>query len=109
MTRPNREFSIYNSRRFQGQGVDAQDYTFVWDPGNILDGDATVNSETIPGLEFGDFVLVGVPYNPQNLVVCGYVSAANQARVVLANNTGGAVNLGSGTWRLRIFKAEQSG
>lgn len=77
----------------------------VWDPPNIANGaGATSPSFTVAGAAFGDFVMVAAPYNLQAIIATGYVSAANTVLVRIHNGTGAAVNLGSGTWSVKVFR-----
>lgn len=79
--------------------------TFVWDPGSLADGAGETSSAvTLNGSALGDSVLVGAPYDLQGVVCTGYVSALNTVRVRLQNETGGDVDLASGTWRVRVLK-----
>jgi hypothetical protein len=80
--------------------------SLVWDPGNLVDGAGETSSGiTLPGAEFGDTVLVGPPYSLQGILCVGYVSAADTISIRLQNETGGAINLASGTWKVRLLKA----
>lgn len=74
--------------------------TVVWNPDNVADGDNTTTTVTVPGVLANvlNHVRVFAPYSLQGMVATGYVSADDTVTVVLANATGSAVNLGSGTW-----------
>lgn len=74
--------------------------TVVWNPANILDGDNDSVAVTVPGVKVNTLASVRVfpPYTLSGLGVSGYVSADDRVTIVLNNNTGGAVNLASGTW-----------
>lgn len=79
--------------------------SFSWNPANLASGTGeTSASVTVSGAAFGDFVMVAAPYDLQGLVCCGYVAAADTVRVRVQNGTGGAVDLASGTWRVRVAK-----
>lgn len=80
------------------------DATVTWDPGSIADGDGETRSLTVTGAAFGDFVQVSAPYDLQDLQATAYVQASNTVEIRLDNNTGGAVNLGSGSWKVRVTK-----
>jgi hypothetical protein len=82
--------------------------TFAWDPGNLADGTGETSAAvTVTGAAFGDVVLVGAPYDLQGIICTGYVSAADTLRVRLQNETGGAINLASGDWKVRVVKQIQ--
>jgi hypothetical protein len=75
--------------------------TFTYDPPNIANGAGSTSSgQAMTGATFGDTIRVAAPYDQQGLTATAYVSAANTAVVRLENQTGGAINLGSGTWKL---------
>lgn len=79
--------------------------TFTWDPGNLADGAGETSvGVTVTGaaLAVGHRVEVSAPYDLQGIICVGYVSAANTVRVRLQNETGGAINLTSGTWRVVV-------
>lgn len=76
----------------------------AWDPANMANGSGV----TSPGLTVAgadpatDVVDVIPPYSTQGVVVYGWVSAADTVQVRLHNSTGGAVNLGSGQWKVGV-------
>lgn len=76
-----------------------------WDPASLVDGaGATSSAITVTGAAFGDAVLVAAPYDLQGIMCTAYVSAANTVVIRLQNESGGPVDLGSGTWRVQVFK-----
>lgn len=73
----------------------------TWDPASVNNGAATnLTSITLNGAELGDWIQVSSSADTQGLMATGYLSAAQTAVILLYNNTGGAVNLGSSTWRV---------
>lgn len=56
------------------------------------------------GAAFGDYVIAAAPYSLQGITCNAYVSAAGNVQVRLQNETGGAIDLASGTWRVRVVK-----
>lgn len=77
--------------------------TTTYDPPSIADKSSTLSSGiTITGAALGNYVQVGAPYDLQGLSATAYVSATNTVKILLVNNTGGAVDLASGTWKIRI-------
>jgi hypothetical protein len=77
--------------------------TLTWDPGNLADGAGETSANiSVPGASFEDFVDVAAPYDLQGILAKGYVSSAGNVKIRLQNETGAAINLGSGTWRVRI-------
>ncbi len=82
------------------------DGTISWNPGAISSGaGATSSSITVTGAALGDLAIVAAPYDMQGVIAHAYVSAANTAKIQIANLTGSSVTLGSGTWRVRVAKA----
>jgi len=76
----------------------------TWDPGSIANGAMEAKDITVAGAALGDFVLASVSIDLLDLVLDANVTAANTVTAVLANNTGGAVDLGSLTVAVRVLK-----
>jgi hypothetical protein len=77
----------------------------VWDAGSIADGDEAVETLTVTGVALGDVVLgVSASVDVADLVLSAAVTAANEVTVSLANNTGGAVDLASATYRVVVAR-----
>lgn len=72
----------------------------TWDPNSMGDGTVQTKSVTVTGAALGDFVLVSAPYDLQYITATAYVQAADTVYILLDNESGGAVDLGSGTWRV---------
>ena len=67
------------------------------DWGNIADGDEEAEEVTVTGAALGDFAVASMSIDITDLVLTAAVTAANTVTVSLSNDTGGAINLGSGT------------
>lgn len=79
----------------------------TWDPSSLADGSGeTSSSITVSNAAFGDYVLVSAPYDLQGITCNGYVDAANSVKIRLQNETGGTIDLGSGSWKVRVLKAD---
>lgn len=78
--------------------------TTTWDPGSIADGDEEAKEITVTGAVLGDLVLASFSLDVQDLVLRASVTAADTVTAILANNTGGAIDLGSGTLKAKIIK-----
>lgn len=77
--------------------------SLVFDPANMTNGTGVTSAAiTVTGAAFGDLVDVAAPYTLAGIIAKGYVSAANTVTIRLHNGTGGAVNLGSGTWTVVV-------
>ena len=77
--------------------------TSTWDPASMNDGDVQTKSVTITGAALGDFVLLSAPYDLQLITATGYVQATNTIYILLDNESGGTVDLGSGDWKVIVI------
>lgn len=77
----------------------------TYDAANLVDGAGATTTITVTGAALGDFV-VGVSHSVDlaGITVTGYVSAANTVSVRFQNESGGAVDLASGTLRAVVLK-----
>lgn len=72
------------------------------DPASLADGAGATSTITVTGVVLGKFAVdVIAPYDLQGLIVTGYVSAANTVAIRIQNESGGTVDLASGTWRVQ--------
>lgn len=79
----------------------------TYDPPSLANGAAANTTVTVNGAVVGDTVLAthsSVQTAATSWILTGYVSAADTVRIVLLNATGGTVDLGSGTLRVRVFR-----
>lgn len=90
----------------EGDGVIHEELSgsTTWDPGSIADGDEEAKEVTATGAVLGDFAIASFSLDVSDLVLDAQVTAANTVTCILANNTGGAVDLGSGTVKVRVIK-----
>jgi hypothetical protein len=96
---------VVNRGKQQFQGM----FTEMWtargtiDFASIADGDEAVDTIAVPGVALGDIVLgVSSSISAADLTITAYVSAANTVSVLVANNTGGAVDLASAVYRVVV-------
>ena len=80
--------------------------TFVWDPGNCVDGASVSTTKAVTGAVLGMRCEVTAPYSLQGLILYAEVYDANNIRITLFNNTGGAIDLASGTWNYKLIRAD---
>ena len=81
--------------------------TATWDPVNIADGAATSTTVTVTGASVGDFAFAGFTVAvPAGAALTAAVTAADTVTVTLVNHTGGALNLGSGTLKVRVLQED---
>lgn len=74
----------------------------TWDPASIADGNEVATEVTVPGAALGDFAFASFSLDVADLQLSADVTAANTVTAVLANNTGGNVDLSSGTLRVKV-------
>jgi len=74
------------------------------DWGSIADGDEEAEEVTVTGAALGDFAIASMSVDVEDLQLGAAVTAANTVTCVLSNNTGGAVDLGSGTLKVMVIK-----
>ena len=70
---------------------------------NILDGDEAAVNVAVPGAQLGDFALVSMDIDVENLQLRADVTAADRVTVVASNSTGASVNLGLGIIRGKVI------
>lgn len=77
--------------------------TATWNPGNVTAGAQTSTTVALTGASLGDEVTCSFSLDLQLLQLTGYVSAADVVTVLLANHTGGGINLAEGTLRVSVW------
>ena len=75
----------------------------AWTPGAVGSGAQVTTTITVTGCAIEDYVQASVSVDLQGQILTGYVSSANTVTVVLFNNTGGPITLGSITLAVRTF------
>jgi len=79
--------------------------TATWDPPSLNNGAVTSTTITVTGAGLGD--IVNASHNQigaNNVIVSAHVQAADTVRVVLRNDSGGTLNIASGTLRVNVWK-----
>ena len=76
------------------------------DWGSIADGDEAAEEVTVNGAQVVDFSLASMSIDITDLMLSAAVTAADTVTVVAANNTGGAIDLGSGTLFVMVIPRE---
>ena len=79
----------------------------TWDAGSIADGDEEAKEVTVTGAALGDFALASLSIDIADLVLDAQVTAANTVTCILANNTGGAIDLASATIYVLVIKKQE--
>jgi len=78
--------------------------SLVWDPPSISAGGTQTGAVTVTGAAVGDYAEIATPYTLQGLTLSCYVTGASTVGIVLTNPTGSPIDLGSGTWWVRVHK-----
>jgi hypothetical protein len=69
----------------------------TYDPPSLVDGAGATTTVTVTGAALGDFATASFSLDLQGVSVTAWVSAANTVSVRLQNETGGTIDLASGT------------
>lgn len=88
---------------YMGQGREIYGSGTV-DPVNLADGAGATYTLNITGANLGDSVDFAAPYDLQGITVTAYVSIVNTVAIRVQNETGGAIDLASGTWKVKVTK-----
>lgn len=75
----------------------------TWDPASVANGASTSTTVTVTGAAMGDYANCSFSNALSGLMMGAEVSAANTVTCRLNNNSGGAVDLASGTLRARVI------
>jgi hypothetical protein len=77
----------------------------TWNPASLADGAGETSANiAVTGVTLGDHVLVSAPFDTQGILITGWVSASNTVKIRIQNETGGTIDLASGTWKLKIIR-----
>lgn len=76
----------------------------TFDPPSLADGAGTSTTVTVTGAALGDFAIPSFSLDLQGITVTAYVSSANTCTVRFQNESGGVLDLASGTLRVAVFK-----
>ena len=80
------------------------DGSATWNPGAIGNGAEEAKEVTVTDAVLGDFAIASFSLDVTDLVLDAQVTAADTVTCILANNTGGAINLNEGTLRVKVIK-----
>jgi hypothetical protein len=76
-----------------------------YDPPSVAGGEGVTTSVTVAGAALGDFARASFSLDLQGVTLTAWVSAVDTVSVRFQNGTTAAVDLGSGTLRVRVEKA----
>jgi len=77
----------------------------TYNPPSLNDGDGTTTTVTVTGAVLGDYAEASFSNSLQGIMMTAFVSAADTVSVRFQNETGGVLDLASGTLRARVRKA----
>jgi len=78
--------------------------TVTYDPINLVDGAGETKAVTVTGAALGDHALWSFTVDVEEITVSAAVSAADTVEVRFQNETGGTLNIASGTLRASVIK-----
>lgn len=76
----------------------------VFDPASLADGAGATTTVACVGAALGDFALASFSLALQGITVTAWVSAVDVVSVRFQNESGGVLDLASGTLRVRVIK-----
>lgn len=76
----------------------------VYNPPSLMDADGVTTTLTVTGAEMGDFVMASHGLDIAGLILTAWVSATDTVTVRWQNETGGVVDIGNSTLRVRVIK-----
>lgn len=78
--------------------------SITYDPPSIASGASAFQNITVPGAVMGDFVQASFSNHINGMILSANVSATNTVTCVMSNTTGVAVDIASGTLKVRVNK-----
>lgn len=81
-------------------------YTGTYDPASLNDGQRAETDVTVTGAALGDFAEASFSLDTQGIILDAQVTATNTVTVTFHNETGGTIDLGSGTLRVQVEKPQ---
>lgn len=89
-----------------GSGVGSLVGSATYDPASLADGAGVTTTVTVTGAVLGDFVdMCSFSLDLQGMTLTGYVSAADTVAIRFQNESGGVLDLASGTIRAVVVPA----
>jgi len=82
------------------RGLDA---SATFNPTSLVDAAGEETTILVAGAALGDFVLASFSLDTDGLTITAWVSVAGTVTVRLQNESGGTLDIGSGTLRVRVL------
>lgn len=76
----------------------------VYDPPNLADGAGTTTTIAVANAVMGDFAIASFSLDLQGISVTAWISAINTVSIRFQNESGGALDLASGTLKVKVIK-----
>jgi hypothetical protein len=76
----------------------------TYDPPTLADAAGVTTTVSLPGVKLGDFVVASFSQDLRGILMTSYVSAADTVSIRFQNQTGGVIELASGTLRVMAFR-----
>ena len=76
--------------------------TTTYDPPSLADGVGVTTTVTCTGAALGNYAQASFSLDLQGIIVSAYVSSANTVSVRFQNETGGTIDLASGTLAVKV-------
>jgi len=78
--------------------------TTTYDPPSLADGAGTTTTVTVTGAALGDFALPSFSLTTSGITITAWVSAVNTVSVRFQNESGGVLDIASGTLACLVIK-----
>lgn len=78
--------------------------SITYDPPSLVDGAGVTTTITVPGAALGDYAVASFSADLQGVMLTSWISATNTMSARFQNETGGTVDLASGTLRGKAIK-----
>ncbi|MER9763107.1 right-handed parallel beta-helix repeat-containing protein [Mesorhizobium sp. M0138] len=79
--------------------------TATFDPASLADGVGATTTVTVTGAALGDAAIASFSLDTQGITITAWVSAANTVSVRFQNESGGVLDIASGTLKATVFKS----
>lgn len=76
----------------------------TFNPASLADGEGETTTVAVVGAALGDFAMASFSLDTQGITITAWVSAADTVSVRFQNESGGVLDIGSGTLRVRTLK-----